>query len=94
MDDAQDQHNLAFDFIEDAMAAVEGRADQAAKFGLPRADPWMPFQPVPDFVEAARVICGDFIAKRLRTVLVDFRQVGPRFGAESDFNHAGRDARR
>jgi hypothetical protein len=94
MQDAKDQHNLAVDFIEYPVPAVDNATHQAAKSGLPRANLGMLLQSIKGFAEASRIGGSHVIAECLRTVIVDLCKVGPRLRAEPDLNHAARGARR
>lgn len=75
MEDAKDQHNLAFDLVVDPVSAVTGGADQMAKFWLSQADFWMATQKIEDLPEAARIFIGNRFAERVRTKSVDLFQV-------------------
>ena len=76
MEDAKDQHNLAFDLVEDAVAAMEGGADVAAKFRLPSADLRMTAQQIEDLPETTRISIRDLFPERRAPESVDVLQVG------------------
>ena len=92
MEDAKDQHNLAFDLVEDAVAAMEGGADVAAKFRLPSANLRVAAQQIEGLSETARISVRDFTPERVAAKSVDVFQVGLCRRTKPDLSHPARGA--
>ena len=75
MEDAQDQHNLAIDFVEDAVTAMSDASHPATKLWSAGTDFRVSPQQIEDFTEATGILVRDFFPERVATKSVDFFQV-------------------
>lgn len=92
MQDAQDQHNLAIDLVENAVATMRCTANAMTEVRLARAKFRVAAQQIEDLSEAARISVRDVSPKRVATKSVDVLQVGFCRRAQPYLSHPWRGA--
>ncbi len=75
MDDADDQHLVFLNAIEDAVPTVRQAADAVAKFRFDWADQRVSGEQIEGFVKSDEIRVGSIVAKLLEAILSDFHQV-------------------
>ena len=92
MEDAQDQHNLAVDLVENAVAAVRRTAHPATLSRLADAGLRVTAKQIENLSETPRISVRDFAPERVATKSVDVLQIGLCRRAQPNLSHPGRGA--
>lgn len=92
MEDAKNQHNLAFDFVENAVAAMRRTANPTTELRLADADFRMAAQQIEGLSETARISVRDFSPERVAAKSVDVLQVGLCRRTQPNLSHPARGA--
>ncbi len=94
MQDAQNQHNIAFHRVEYAVPAMENAANTLAEFASCLARLRVASEEIERLHETARIGVGYIVAEFGRAVFVDIRQIRARRRGKPDISHAARGVRR
>lgn len=75
MDDADDDHHVIVNRIENPVLTEDKAANALAEFGLCRACQRVTPQQRKSVFEAARIVVGDILSKCLRAIFIDINKV-------------------
>ena len=92
MEDAKDQHNLAFDLIVNPVATMRRTANPTTELRLADADFRVAAQQIEGLSETARISVRDFSSERVAAKSVDALQVGLCRRTKPDLSHPARGA--
>lgn len=94
MDDADDQHQVAFDPVEDAMPSMREAPQAIAQFDA-RCPSKRSFPEKSEHrVQTSQIGVGNLVAEFQKTIFANFDQVGARGGAQAQLSHSMPDAAR
>ena len=87
VDDADDNHDIAFNDIEYSMSAMHQAANTKAQFGFWGANIWVLCEAIKSLVKTQKISIGYVRAEVFKAEETNFNQILPRLWADIQFSH-------